>query len=760
MNLTSTHHRLLLKYASTALVLALAALRAEEAAPGEPVTRLEDIEVRGTRDSASVQAPTDSRLDARQPQSVITLDYIVNNMSPTADYATIANLTPSVANVETNGPGLSEAKHTTIRGIDDGGYNVTFDGIPFGDYNTFTHHTTSYFPAKLIGKLVVDRGPGTASTIGNATFGGTMALYSKDPRADASVVSTLSYGSYNTKLGHFEANTGVIPAANGASLIASYQRMETDGYRTNADMTRDTYFLKYLQPIGKDSTITFLTSYNKISFGNPGTVTQQQIDLYGRNFGLKNPTPGYHLDTLSRAYNYQDKTADFEYLGFNLNLGSGWRLDDKVYTYSYKNTSHEKPKAGSGAAAGQMLGSVKLNKYRTYGNTLAISHEDGIGTFKTGLWYDVTRNDRYTYGVNYDTTGADQIDLTSAALYKATIKTNPATSPGAAGYDYKYLLVDHDTSFQPFAEYEWKATANLTLDGGVRYQSFKRDFNATVNQTAGRDALVATRTDSKLTPSVSANYLITKDWSAYAQIAQGFQAPSEANSFYVATANLGAINIKPELSTNYQLGTVFKQDRFNADVDVYYVDFKNYAYNGPADTNGDPLYYGIARGAYYSGVEGEATYYIGSGFSAYANGSLNNAKFKGSKLDVPTVPDATAALGVVYGHSGFFGSFTEKYIGNWTVYDTITNPDVAGGGASRRARSDNYWIGDLSIGYSEKIHYSIFRSYKIRFQVGNVFNQKVQVLDSIDTNAANAYTKDAFNVLPTRNYYLTFSAEF
>jgi iron complex outermembrane receptor protein len=728
---------------------------------GGPAMRLEDLEVTAPRNSALTQAPTDSNLTARQPQSILTLEYISNSVAPTADYATIAALAPSVANVETNGPGLSEAKHTTIRGIDDGGYNVTFDGIPFGDYNSFTHHTTSYFPAKLIGRVVVDRGPGTASTIGNATFGGTMALYSKDPRTEMSFVPTLSYGSFGTKLGHFEGNTGLLSGLAGGSAIFSYQRMETDGYRTNSDMQRDTYNVKYLQPVGHDTVITVLSSVNKISFGNPGTVTQQQIDLFGRNFGLKDDNAANHLDLLNRRYNYQDKKADFEYIGLDTKLGNGWSVANKVYTYYYNNISHEKPKVGSGAAAGQMLGSVKLNSYRTYGDTFELTHEDNLGTFKAGLWYDRTKNDRYTYGVNYDTTGADTIDLTSTALYKAAAPGgNPATLPGAAAYDYKYLLVDRNTSFQPFAEYEWKVTADFDLNGGVRYQSFTRDFNATVNQTSGRQALIASRTDSKATPSLTAHYTINKDWTAYAEIAQGFQAPTEGNSFYVDNANLGAINIKPELSTNYQVGTVYKHDRFNADFDAYYIDFKNYAYNGPSDTNGDPLYYGIARGAYYQGVETELTYFLGNGFSVYANGSINDAVFKGSKLDVPTVPRHTAALGLVFDQGGFFGSITEKYVGSWVVYDTITNPDIAGGGASRAARSDSYWIGDVSVGYGRKFDHGFIHSIKVRFQVGNVFNQKVQVLDSIDANPANAYTKDAFNVLPVRNYFVTLSAEF
>ena len=103
------------------------------------------------------------RLEALQPQSIIDVSTINNSIAPSADYTMIANLTPSVTTVQANGPGLSEAKNI-IRGFTDGQYNITFDGIPFSDNNSFSHHSTSYFPAKLIGRMIVDRGPGTAST--------------------------------------------------------------------------------------------------------------------------------------------------------------------------------------------------------------------------------------------------------------------------------------------------------------------------------------------------------------------------------------------------------------------------------------------------------------------------------------------------------------------------------------------------------------------------------------------------------------------
>ncbi|HVU32997.1 MAG TPA: TonB-dependent receptor [Opitutaceae bacterium] len=713
----------------------------------EPAVRLEEVEVSAPRTSALSAALTDSPLAATQPQSVITLDYIANNVAATADYATIANIAPGVANIETNGPGLSESKHLTMRGFDDAQYNVTYDGIPFGDINDFSHHTTSYFPAKLIGRIDVDRGPGTASTIGEATFGGTIAMFSKDPRRTASFIPTLSYGSWNTQLGHFEFNTGLLPSLNNASAIASYQRMSTDGYRTNSDMKRDTYYFKYLQPVGKETTLTFLSTYNRIHFSNPGTLTQAKIDQLGRNYGLgNNPT-----QTDDRIYNYQDKQADFEYLGINSHLADGWNVEDKLYTYYYNNESHEKPKTKTVSGVTNILGRFKVNRYRTYGNYLLLSDHTNTGTFKVGAWYEYARNPRYLNSLNYTTLGWTTLDTSSATTQWKAVNGDPST----IGVDYK--MVNWLKTLQPFAEYEWEPTKDLTIEPGVKYVNFTRDIEAPVNQTGGREPLYYSQTNSQTVPYLSANYRIDSSMSAYAQVAEGFLAPN-LNQFYVANPSVN--NVKPEETINYQVGTVYKTERFNADVDAYYIDFSNYAYSGPNDANGDPLYWGVARGAHYYGGETELTYAFGNGFSAYLNGSIIRAKFKGSDLDVPTVPESTAALGLNYSVDGFFASFAEKYVGSWVAYDNLTNPDIAGGGAARRADSAAYALGDVSIGYGLKLGQCFLHTLKVRLQVSNVFDRKVQVLESIDSNPANAYAKDTYNVLPTRNYFLTVSAEF
>ena len=756
MNPTTAHTRSNINRLNCLAIILLGAAQlvglADDA--GGPALRLEDLEVTAPRTSALTQAPTDSRLDARQPVSILSLEYISNNVAPTADFATIANIAPSVSNVETNGPGLSESKHLTMRGFDDNAYNVTFDGIPFGDQNDYSHHTTSYFPAKLIGKIEVDRGPGTASTIGQATFGGTLAMFSKDPRTIMSFVPTFSYGDWGTKLGHFEVNSGLLPALNSASVIASYQRMETDGYRTFSDMKRDTYYVKYLQPVGKNFNLTVLSSLNKIHFSNPGTVTQSQIDTLGRNYGLgKNPAQTDYI-----GYNFQDKQADFEYVGLEGSLGAGWEVSNKAYTYYYNNESREKPKPKTVAGVVNFIGSYKVNRYRAFGDDFILTHKDTFGTFKTGVWIEYSRNPRFLYGLNYTTTGNTANDTSTATNQFAPVTANPDTAVGATFYNYSYHMIAFAKTLQPFAEYEWQATEALTINGGVKYYDYTRDIEAQVNQTKARKPLYFDHTTKQTLPSLSVNYRVQKDWSVYAQAAQGLLAPN-LNQFYVDAPDTNTV--KPQQSWNYQAGTVFKHNRFNAAADFYYIDFKNFAYKGPTNSSGDPAYIGVAAGAYYTGAELEATYYVGDGLSLYGNGSLNYAEFKNSSIDVPTVPGATAALGLVYDHkSGFFGSFTEKYVGSWVVYDSVTNPDVAGAGVARTAESSSYWLGDLSIGYAQKLTGGFIHNYKIRLQVSNLFNHKVQVLDGIDGNIANAYTKDVFNVLPTRNYFLTVSAEF
>ena len=103
-----------------------------------------------------LQRATAEISDVISNQQVVQLP--INGRNP----LTLLVLEPGV--IQRSSGGAGSGIH--VNGSRDRAYNVTIDGIPFGDGNDFNHHTTSYFPAKLLGRVTVDRGPGTASTIG------------------------------------------------------------------------------------------------------------------------------------------------------------------------------------------------------------------------------------------------------------------------------------------------------------------------------------------------------------------------------------------------------------------------------------------------------------------------------------------------------------------------------------------------------------------------------------------------------------------
>jgi len=818
-------HRLTSRLAATCAALTLLSIRAfGDPAAGTPdqTVRLDEVEVFDSKTSALSQAVTDSNLNVLEPQSVISAQTINNQIAPTADYATIANIVPSMVNIETEGPGLSESKMLSMRGFQDGQFNVTYDGIPFGDANGQTHHTTSYFPAKVLGGEVVERGPGTAADIGENTFGGTVSLLSKDPRPDKATVVTVSDGSWNTFLANLEVNTGLLPKLNGGSVVATYQYMSSDGYRTFSYLQRNTYYLKYVQPLGQNTTLTVVGNYNNIKFNNPGAVTQAQINQFGRNFGLDanpfDPNNDYY------PYNYQQKQADFEYIGLKSKFGSDFSLNNKAYTYSYNNDSHENsvdpvagasvtkypgtayagpgyvntapntlPGSGEGQAAGAGItndndpgGRSKVNAYRAVGDYLAVVHgADSPLEEQVGVWAELVGADRYAYLLDYSPAyaAANPADATKFGYIDLANSKGSPLQPG-----YQWYMHVYNKTFQPYADIIWKPVKNLTIEAGVKDSNFTIDLEAPVNQgTEQRD--FSNNTYTNWEPHLSANYTFTSNWSAYAQIAKGIAYPIVTDEENVpndakdpAGTAYNPANLKEEQTVNYQVGTVFKTDRFNADADVYLIDINNLVSSVTDPNDSTNLLFFQSKGAWMSGLEVEGTYYLGAGLSVYANGSLNRAVYK-TDAGVPSfnvaslgtfgangVPNSTAAFGAVYNRSGWFASLANKYVGPYIVYSSaLVNPDLGlygqtstgqpGGTpvAVQSAESPGFWMMDLAGGYAFKLREGSFvHSIKIKLQVDNLLNRKVQALNAVGaTAAANTY-----NVLPTTNYFLTLSTEF
>ena len=424
------------------------------------------------------------------------------------------------------------------------------------------------------------------------------------------------------------------------------------------------------------------------------------------------------------------------------------------------------------------------------GDYFAISHgHDTALEEKIGVWGEYVRAVRYDYALDYSPqyAAANPQDLyTFGYIDPGTdVKAN-TIKPG-----YQWFMHLYNKTFQPWVDLTWKPIPNLTIEGGVKDSNYTLDLEAPLNQkTEQRD--FSNNTYTNVLPLISANYLFTPTWPAYAQIAQGVSypiatdeenVPADTKDVTAGSPVYNPGNLKEQTTVNYQLGTVYKTDKFNADADVYLINV-NHVVSSVTDPNDKTnILFFQSKGATVSGFELEGTYYVGGGLSVVANGSLNRAVYKtvggapgfnvgtlGTLSGADYVPQSTALAGIVFNRSGWFGSLFDKYVGPGVIYSSaLLNPDLGlygqtatgqPGGAITPVRSEvmgGYSMMDLAIGYAYKMPPgSWVHSIKIKLQLDNLLNRKVQVLSSVGSTAAS----DSFNVLPTTSYFITVSTEF
>lgn len=598
---------------------------------------VERVQVLGslTNDSR-IAAPTSTPLSATQPTSVFNASYIQANVPPQSDYAQIVALAPSVLAIEQNGPGNAFSGDVSIRGFQDGQYNVTLDGIPFGDSNNYTHHTSSYFMNRDLGQVSVDRGPGTASTIGDATFGGTIGLQSKAPAEHAALTPYAAGGSFNTTLFGAELDTGTLPG--GGSAVFDWEHTSSDGALTFAGAARTNVFGKYVSPLGAYTTLTVVGMYNTIDQNFARGASRAQIALYGPNYGFSNDP------RLQNYYKYNANHAhsDFNYVGLRSSLSSVWSIEDKVYTYGYnlKGTRgidvSNTTSPGTTYSKDGVPGTAQNNQYRAFGDTLQIKRLFAYGDAKVGVWVEHQAN-AYSQA---------NIDLSRGNLL------SPNSFKAFTYLDHEDLL-----TLQPYLELDLHPLPGLTITPGVKYDIFQRSLNAQVN-TGSQGPLNYTRTYSAPLPAVTVHYMINPHWSAYAQYAQGFLAPSLN---YIQVPDPTASTVSPQKTANYQIGSSWQTALLTMSADIYYIDFSNMIASRNVGVN--TIYFNQGAVDYY-GVEADATLAVGDGFSLYANGSGNSAKNRATHQPVANAPEATAAGGILYSGHGISASLLDKWVGS------------------------------------------------------------------------------------------------
>ncbi|HEY2749987.1 TonB-dependent receptor [Phenylobacterium sp.] len=707
---------------------------------------------------ATAAAPTKTPLETTQPKSIIDRKAIDQFVAVTADYTQIANLAPSMSGTSFNGPGLGEAK-TVLRGFQDGQYNITYDGIPWGDANGPTHHSTSFFPSSTIGAVVVDRGPGEASQLGVASFGGSINLFSPEVSDQIGGSQQVTGGSWNTWMSVTKLSTGDIDQLNGAHALFNFQALTTDGALTYSGAKAYNQLVRAVFPIVDSWKLTVLGTWNQTKvYTNDNTgATLLQTQLYGKNFGLSNDpkSPTYY------KYNVVDKHTWFNYAKLNGDLTPSLKLEDTLYSYYYKNDTESaldptlspadianktglaitQVPGGKPVANGDVPGYTKLNVYKIYGNILHLDQALPFGMIKAGLWLETAdTGPRARY--DYDATA-------SLGVSPRVVDYRQKVLPGVPQY-LEYLQDSGWHQYEPFVDFEWKVTPELTVTPGLKYMHEELSVDSDVNQKS-RQPFHGSKTFTKTLYFLTANYRLQENLSVYAQYATGFLVP-DISTTQVVNPNLD--QLQPQESTNYQAGLVYHGSRVSFDADVYYIDFKNKLQTVSVT---DPVA-GLETvnfnlgGATYKGVEGQVTFQATDRVYLFANGSLNSAKAQGAATTIdgtPVVitggkqiagaPESTAALGAYYQDENWTVSLADKYTGlQWGAEGEPAAYKIPG-----------YHSTDLTVVYR-------FGRYRLEGAIYNLFDS--QQFTSIKPGKTVPY--DQYYFQPERNFQVSLKVNF
>jgi len=714
------------------------------------VSETVDVEDIAGNSIASQHALSQGLLEAVEPKSEISGEFIRNFTPATTDYSEIINIAPGTISYNSNGVGLGQGT-IYFRGFQDGDFNITWDGIPFNDSNNPTHHSWVFFPGLWVGSVDFDRSPGTASTIGQATYGGSINLLSPKMPTEQSIQPQISYGSFNTLLIDGQYNTGLLGPHKNIAVSLDVHRMTSDGFQTFNDIKRNAGEIKVLYNPSENTSITGYSGVIRL-FSNAPNVSpyRAQINAYGWNYMMENNDP---TSAFFQAYNTNTVPTDFEYVAVHSLLKHGWLVNVTPYTYSYYNAQYY-PNDPSGDTTGLATGANgssgwitearcsiavndangkvppcavdKLNSYRKYGETSTISQTSKYGVFRTGLWYEWATSTRYQ------------------------IPSDPITHTDATvpNFHENYWT----NSYNPYVEYEWHATKKLTITAGDKYAYYTLDFkqyadNGKVVGTLPGNAPFITSSGgfgSNL-PSASANYRLTSYWSVYGQFSKGDEIPP-TSVFDVAGGGQEVSQLpKPQLTSAYQGGTVVKLSRLTFDADYYVVKFQNsyipLAVANPSNPAYDLNEYYLGPDSLTQGFEAEANASLPHGFNLYANGTVGKATYRGtgvpSGLNVTDTPSYTQALGLTYQSRGMDLGIIEKRVGDY--YDD-------NGSYHNQVYVAPYNNVNLFLNYTFRKQDSIFDQSKISFSINNLFNSE---------NITDVFPSNSPTPVGTSAYYAT-----
>lgn len=624
-----------------------------------------------------------------------------------------------------------------VRGFDQNHMGFTLDGVPLGDMsygNNNGLHISRAISSENIGRVNLSQGAGSLGVASTSNLGGTVQFVSADPENKFGVRLDQSVGSNNLSRTFVRLDTGM--SESGTKAYLSYDRQRAEKWKGAGPQNQDQFNSKIVHIWGDNRVSAFLNTSDRteIDYQDMSIDMQQKLgwgwDNYFPNWNRAvdaargiltanvaaiNPATG----PLDAAY-YQGSGLRKDTLaGTSLDMSVNDNVRVKATLYSHQNDGQGHwytpyvASPGVAAPAGVYSGlglpiSIRTTEYgiKRTGVVSELTWISGINTVNAGLWYEKS-------------------DSTLARNYYA------ATS----GADANVFLVNpFRTDFmQTFATTttQFHIQDSLTLmDGRLKanmgFKSPKVQINA-VNIIGTRSGGAITAQKSFL-PQLGVNYMLNETGEVFASASQNMRAyqPGVNGPFSQTPAAFaaGLPTLKPETSTNYEIGYRYKGDAVQASVAAYMTDFRDRQLQialaqGIVSVPGTFANVGKVQS---KGVEAAVAWTPVKDWTWFNSLTLNDSKYKSDYLNggvlvntagkqVVDAPRVMFNTDVGYAHEGWFGSVGGKYTGQ-RYYTYLNDNKVAA-----------FWVMNASGGYKQKNMMGL-QEFSAQLNVTNLLNKR------------------------------------
>lgn len=456
----------------------------------------------------------------------------------------------------------------SLRGASQSRINMTLNGVPLNepeDHGVYTSNYPSFINS--IQSIQIQRGVGSSSN-GSASFVGSINFQSKNGFKKGSEIQ-IGIGSYNTSRFNISTSTGL--SKKNFALFANIGGIKTDGFRNNSGSLGGSIFISggYFGDKRITKFIIFSgQSKNEMAWeGSDILVLKKNYRDNPRGLDNKDYFKQTHVQVHNiNLINKRSKITNI--LFYN-------RLDGNYDVYNKKDISITNYYALENQYS-NWIGYVGQYDFKRPELDLSI-----------GLSLNTYR--RYHNGIEYDTI--------SNYTYK-----NSGDKNEISGF-IKLNFGDDDVR-----EY---------LDIQARYVDFKYNGNIFLPKMSWLF----------LNPKVGVKIFHTNRFSTYYTIGLSHREPTRSvlfnGGFYLTSIN----NVKPEQVINIELGSNYKNDKFEIQSNIFWMMFNSEIIPaGPMGLNSLPTMINVDR-SYRIGFESDVTYHISNKFLYSGNVTISDSRF-------------------------------------------------------------------------------------------------------------------------------------